>query len=65
MPLIQLFKSYLKPGGEIILASEMRKTGKDFYNYLKTDFDIRVEKKSLRSDNGATRIMLFKMRFYK
>jgi len=65
IPLIRLFKLYLHPGGEIILASEMRKTGPDFYNHLKTDFDIRVEKKSLRSDTGATRIVLFKMRFHK
>lgn len=63
IPLIQLFKSYLQPGGEIILASEMRKTGKDFYNFLKKDFDIRIEKKSLRSDAGATRVVLFKMQF--
>ena len=64
-PLIQFFKSYLQPGGQIILASEMRNTGKDFYDLLKTDFDISVEKKSLRSDAGATRVMLFKMRLHK
>jgi 16S rRNA G1207 methylase RsmC len=63
VPLIQLFRSYLQPGGEIILTSEMRKTGKDLFNLLKTDFDIKVEKKSLRSETGATRIVLFKMRF--
>ena len=61
--LIHLFKSYLGPRGQIILASEMRKSGKDLFDLLKTDFDIDVEKKSLRSDTGATRIMLFKMRF--
>ena len=64
VPLIQLFRSYLQPGGEIILASEMRKTGKDLFNLLKTDFDIKVEKKNLRSDTAATRIVLFKMRFH-
>ena len=61
--LIQVFRSYLRPRGQIILASEMRKTGKDLFDLLKTDFDIKVEKKSLRSETGATRIMLFKMRF--
>ncbi len=65
IPLIQLFKLYLRPGGEIILASEMRKTGKELYKFLKTDFDIKVEKKSLRSQNGGTRILFFKMRFHK
>jgi 2-polyprenyl-3-methyl-5-hydroxy-6-metoxy-1,4-benzoquinol methylase len=61
--LIQLFRSYLQPRGQIILASEMRKTGKDLFNFLKTDFDIKVEKKSLRSEAATTQIVLFKMRF--
>jgi predicted nicotinamide N-methyase len=61
--LVQLFRSHLEPRGQIILASEMRKTGKDFFNFLKTDFDIKVEKKNLRSETAATRIVLFKMRF--
>jgi 2-polyprenyl-3-methyl-5-hydroxy-6-metoxy-1,4-benzoquinol methylase len=65
IPLIQLFKSYLQPEGEIILASEMRKVGKDFYNLMKTDFDIRIEKKNLRSGTSTTRIVLFKLRFHK
>ena len=64
MPLVQLLKSYLQPGGQIILASEMRKTGKDFYDLLKTDFDIRIEKKNLRSDSSVTQIMLFMLRFH-
>jgi 2-polyprenyl-3-methyl-5-hydroxy-6-metoxy-1,4-benzoquinol methylase len=62
--LIQLFRSHLQPRGQIILASEMRKTGKDLFNFFKTDFDIKVEKKSLRSETGATPIVLFKMRFH-
>lgn len=63
VPLIQLFRLYLQPGGEIILASEMRKTGQDLFNFLKTDFDIKVEKKNLRSETDSVRIVLFKMRF--
>ena len=62
--LIQLFKSKLKPRGQIILASEMRKTGKALFKFLKTDFDIKVEKKRLRSETAVTRIVLFKMRFH-
>ena len=61
--LIQLFRSNLKPQGQIILASEMRKTGKALFEFLKTDFDIKIEKKKLRSETAATRIVLFKMRF--
>jgi predicted nicotinamide N-methyase len=62
--LIQLFRSHLQPRGQIILASEMRKPGKDLFNLLKTDFDIKVENKNLRSETAATRIVLFKMRFH-
>lgn len=62
--LIRLFKSNLKRRGQIILASEMRKTGKDLFRLLKTDFDIKVEKKNLRSEEATTRIVLFKMRFH-
>ena len=61
--LIRLFRSHLQPRGQIILASEMRKTGKDLFNFLKTDFDIKIEKKILRSETAATQIVLFKMRF--
>jgi predicted nicotinamide N-methyase len=61
--LIRLFRSHLQPRGQIILASEMRKTGKDLFNSLKADFDIKIEKKILRSETAATQIVLFKMRF--
>jgi predicted nicotinamide N-methyase len=61
--LIRLFRRYLQPGGEIILASEMRKTGQDLFNFLKTDFNIKVEKKNLRSETDSARIVLFKMRY--
>ena len=61
-PLIRLFKSNLKPGGEIILASEIRKCGKDLFHFFKSDFDITVVKKTLRSETVAIPIVLFKMR---
>ena len=61
-PLIRLFKSNLKPGGEIILASEIRKCGKDLFHFFKSDFDITVVKKTLRSETVAIPIVLLKMR---
>jgi 2-polyprenyl-3-methyl-5-hydroxy-6-metoxy-1,4-benzoquinol methylase len=61
-PLIQLFKSNLKPGGEIILASEIRKSGKDLFGLFKSDFDLTVEKKILRSETVAIPVVLLKMR---
>jgi tRNA1(Val) A37 N6-methylase TrmN6 len=63
--LIQLFRSALQPTGEIILAFEVRKSGKDIFNVFKSDFNIKVEKKLLRSETAATPIMVFKMRFHK
>jgi predicted nicotinamide N-methyase len=61
-PLIRLFKSNLKPGGEIILASEIRQSGKDLFGLFKSDFDITVAKKTLRSGTDAITVVLFNMR---
>ena len=61
-PLTQLFKSNLKPGGEIILASEIRKSGKDLFKLFQSAFDIKVLKKKLRSQTSSIPIVLMKMR---
>jgi predicted nicotinamide N-methyase len=60
-PLLGLFKHYLKPGGEVIIAGEMRRLSKDFYKELETIFKIRVQKKILRSDSEEIRVFLFRM----
>ena len=60
-PLIRLFKSNVKPGGEIILASEIRKSGKDLFGRFQSNFDIFVVKKTLRSETDATTVVLLKM----
>jgi predicted nicotinamide N-methyase len=62
-PLMMLFKNSLKPDGEVILAGEMRKLSKDFYKELEQMFEIRVQKKILRSDDEQINIFLFRMRF--
>jgi len=62
LPLIRLFKSNLKAAGEIILASEIRGSGKDLFRLFKSDFDITVAKKTLRSETVAIPIVLLKMR---
>ena len=61
-PLTQLFKSHLKPGGEIILASEIRKSGKDLFKFFQPAFDIKVIKKKLRSETVSIPVVLMKMR---
>ena len=60
-PLVELLKGCLKPDGEVILAGEMRKSSMDFYNELDNRFNIRVEKKILRSENEEVNIYLFRM----
>ncbi len=60
-PLQLLFKNSLKTGGEVMLAGEMRKLSKDFYKALETMFNIRVLKKTLRSDSEEINIFLFRM----
>ena len=60
-PLLELFKSCLKSDGEVILAGEMRKSSMDFYKELESWFNIRVQKKTLRSENDKVNIYLFRM----
>jgi hypothetical protein len=60
--LINLLKAFLKPAGEGILAGEMRQSSMDFYNELETEFNIRVQKKVLRSDNQEMNIYLFRLK---
>jgi predicted nicotinamide N-methyase len=59
--LLKLFKTYLKPDGAVYLAGEMRRVSRDFYQGLETDFDIRVQKKILRSAGEETAVFLFRM----
>jgi 16S rRNA G1207 methylase RsmC len=59
--LLALFQRYLRPGGEVIIAGEMRRQSKDLYKRLKTIFSIRVQKIILRSDYEAISIFLFRM----
>lgn len=60
-PMLRLIKSCLKPDGEVILAGKMRKSSMDFYKELEAGFNIRVQKKLIRSDNEEVNIYLFRM----
>lgn len=64
-PLLQLFKSHLKPDGEIILAWEIRKSSQNLFDFFHSVFDIMVVKKTLRSKTTINRIMLMKLHFKK
>ena len=61
-PLLNLFQSCLAPSGEIFLASEMRKTSGEFYQYFESKFDISAIKKMLRSEDEETMVTLIKLR---
>jgi len=51
IPLETLFKTYLSPKGEIVLASGMRNTTMAFFNYMSQTYNVRAQKKTLRSED--------------
>jgi len=61
-PISNLFKAYLKPGGEIILAEGIRKTGMAFMQQMSDSFHITAQKKILRSKDKEIRVMLCRMK---
>jgi len=57
-----LFKSLLKPNGEILLAGEMRQTNRAFLDMMQTDFHIEIARNTLRSDERSITVILIRMR---
>ena len=62
-PILGLFKRFLKPGGEIILAERVRKTSIEFFRQISDIFDIKAQKKILRSKEGEIMVMLCRMKY--
>ncbi len=62
-PILKLFKTYLKPGGEIILAERVRKTSIEFFRQMSEIFDIKAQKKILRSKEGEIMVMLCRLKY--
>jgi len=62
-PLTDLFRSRLKPKGQVILCGEMRKTSRLFWERMARYFDIAIQKKLLRDESDETRLYLFHMTF--
>ena len=60
-PLLSLFEHCLRPDGEVLLAGEMRRVSKEIYQQLATDFNLRVQKKILRSSGEEVAIFLMRM----
>ena len=62
-PLLMLFKTLLKPAGQVILAGEMRKYDRSFYRTMEPLFDLRIQRKILSTAHKATRIYIIHLRF--
>jgi len=62
-PLLDLFKTYLRPGGEIILAERARKTSIGFFKEVSEIFEIEARKKVLRSREKEIFVILARMKF--
>ncbi|EFK06044.1 methyltransferase domain protein [delta proteobacterium NaphS2] len=62
-PVLGLFKRYLKPGGEIILAEGVRKTSMAFFQKMSGICDIIARKRIFRSGGEEKRIVLASLRF--
>jgi predicted nicotinamide N-methyase len=60
-PLLNLFERCLRPEGEVLLAGEMRRVSKDFYQQLETVFNVRAQKKVLRSSGEEIAVFLIRM----
>ena len=60
-PIQELFRRLLKPGGEIILCSEIRSTNMAFLSLLQGSYAIKARKKTLRSETKSVSIMLCRL----
>ena len=57
-PIGELFRRLLKPGGEIMLCSEIRSTNMGFLGLLQDSYEIKARKKTLRSEVKNVSVML-------
>ncbi|MFC1883655.1 methyltransferase [Thermodesulfobacteriota bacterium] len=62
-PIFGLFKTFLKPTGEIILAERVRKTSIEFFQRMGAHFKVTGRKKVLRSKDKEVRVLLCSMKF--
>ena len=57
-----LFRSLLKPGGEILLAGEVRQTNTAFLNLMQGSFQIDIARNTLRTGSDSTTVLLIRLR---
>ena len=56
-----MFDRYLNPGGTIILAEGVRRTGVDFWDRMRDRYDVKARRQTLRSDQGEMHMVLFRL----
>jgi predicted nicotinamide N-methyase len=57
-----LFRKYLAPNGQAVLVERVRSTGAVFFEKMADKFDIRAQKRTLKSNKKAETIILFEIR---
>jgi predicted nicotinamide N-methyase len=62
-PLFRLFKSLLKQDGEIILAEGFRESSVTFFKEMSRYFEMKAQKKTIRTPEKEVRIILCSMKF--
>ncbi len=61
-PLQNLFQRLLKPGGEVVLSTEVRKPAIDFFQNLSASYDMKAQTRTLRSGADETKIVFCRMK---
>jgi predicted nicotinamide N-methyase len=62
-PLFHLFKTLLRPGGQIILAEGFRESSFNFFKEMSRSFEIQAQKKKIRTPDKEIQIILCSMKF--
>jgi predicted nicotinamide N-methyase len=60
-PVAGLFRRYLRPGGEVILVSGIRKNSVEFFRRMQPDFEISAQKKVIRTQNEKIPVIFCRM----
>ncbi len=61
-PIQKLFNSILKPNGEVIFVSEIRKPVIEFYQNMQNSYKLTAQQKVLSSDNEKIKIIFCRMK---
>ncbi len=62
-PIMELFSTFLKSDGEIILAERVREISVNFFSQINDIFDIKAQKRILRSKKEEIMVMLCRMKY--